>query len=152
MLRGDSHKLYLKLRRSYPTPPAEALSELNHVREIAEYYAGLPDTERQLLLAWAKKEESGVGLIPAALSGIPLLGLIFAPFMQQTIKRFPPWTWMLLWALGALAFTSGIYIHFRQKAWSTLHVFLLEQACKGESTPPPAGMPPLPPDTVSQNS
>ena len=135
MLRGDSHRLYLQLRRLYPTPRAGALAELDHVRAIADYYAGLRAGERHLLLAWAKKEESGVGLIPAALSGIPLLGLIFAPFMQQSIKRLPPWAWFLLWVVGAIAFTSGIYIHFRQKAWSTLHVFLLEQLCKDTGGP-----------------
>ncbi|HWI62929.1 MAG TPA: hypothetical protein VNT75_13870, partial [Symbiobacteriaceae bacterium] len=109
MLRGDSHRLYMQLRRLYPTPPAGPLAQLDHVRAIADYYAGLSAGERKLLLAWAKKEESGVGLIPAALSGIPLLGLIFAPFMQQSIKRLPPWTWFLLWVVGAVAFTSGIY-------------------------------------------
>jgi len=130
MLRGDSHRLYCELRRAYPTPPRGPVDRLNHVRAIAEYYAALDPAERHLLLAWAKKEESGIGLIPAALSGIPLLGLIFAPFMQQSIKRLPPWTWFLLWLVGATAFTAGIYIHYRQKAWTTLHVYLLERSCQ----------------------
>lgn len=130
MLRGDSHRLYLRLRRAYPTPPQGPVSQLDHVRAISDFYAGLDAVERNLLLAWAKKEESGLGLIPAALSGIPLLGLIFAPFMQQSIRQLPPWTWILLWLVGAVAFTAGIYIHFRQKAWSTLHVHVLEQLAK----------------------
>jgi hypothetical protein len=130
MLRGDSHRLYLELRRAHPTPPQGPVKQLDQVRIIADYYAGMTLEERNLLLAWAKKEESGIGLIPAALSGIPLLGLIFAPFVQQTIRQLAPWTWVLLWAAGAIGFVSGIYIHFRQKAWSTLHVHLLEQACR----------------------
>ncbi|HYF91459.1 MAG TPA: hypothetical protein VD969_04355 [Symbiobacteriaceae bacterium] len=127
MLRGDSHRLYCRLRRSYPTPPRGPMAELNHVRTIAQFYAGLDPGERDLLLAWAKKEESGLGLIPAALSGIPLLGLIFTPFMEKGIRSMPAWTWVLLWLVGALMLTAGIYIHYRQKAWSTLHVQLLEQ-------------------------
>jgi hypothetical protein len=130
VLRGDSHRLYRKLRRAYPEPPHGPLPELNHVRAIAKYYAGLDAAERHLLWAWAKKEESGIGLIPAALSGVPLLGLMFAPFVQQTVRRMAPWVWVMLWLVGATAFTAGIYIHFRQKAWSTLHVHLLEQACQ----------------------
>ena len=130
MLRGDSHRLYLELRRAHPTPPQGPVKQLDKVRTIAAYYAGMTPEERNLLLAWAKKEESGIGLIPAALSGIPLLGLIFAPFMQQTIRQLAPWMWMLLWAVGAVGFVAGVYIHYRQKAWSTLHVHLLEQVCR----------------------
>lgn len=132
MLRGDSHRLYRKLRRAYPTPPQGPLPELSHVRAIADFYKGLDASERHLVWAWAKKEESGIGLIPSALSGIPLLGLMFAPFVQQTVRRMAPWVWVILWLVGAVAFTSGIYIHFRQKAWSTLHVHLLEQACRAQ--------------------
>jgi hypothetical protein len=130
MLRGDSHRLYLELRRAYPKPPQGPVPQLDKVRTIAEYYAAMTPEERNLLLAWAKKEESGIGLIPAALSGVPLLGLIFAPFVQQTIRQLPHWAWMLLWVVGAVGLVTGIYIHFRQKAWSTLHVHLLEQACR----------------------
>ena len=130
MLRGDSHRLYEQLRQNHPTPPAGPLPELDQVRAIAAYYAQLDPSERQLLLAWAKKEESGLGLIPAVLSGIPLLGLIFAPFVQQSIKATAPYAWAVLWLVGAVAFVAGVYIHHRQKAYSTLHVVLLERMCQ----------------------
>ncbi|HYG58996.1 MAG TPA: hypothetical protein VD902_13130 [Symbiobacteriaceae bacterium] len=130
MLRGDSHRLYEQLRRTYPTPPAGPLPQMDHVRAIASYYAGLDAGERQLLLAWAKKEESGVGLIPAVLSGVPLLALIFAPFVQQSVKQLASGAWIFLWLVGALAFVAGIYIHYRQKAHATLHVALLERLCQ----------------------
>jgi hypothetical protein len=143
MLKGDSHRLYLTLRRRFPTPPAGRLDELNHVRAIHEYYARLNPAERHLLLAWAKKEESGLGFIPAALSGVPLIGLIFAPFLQQSIKHVAPRAWILLWLASAAAFVAGIYIHHRQRAFSTLHVVLLEGLCtrEGQLDPPPADKP-----------
>lgn len=136
MLRGDSHRLYRKLRRSFPNPQRDArLPQLAHVREIRDYYARLAPGERALLLAWAKKEESGIGIIPAALSGVPFLGLVFAPFIQQSIKHVYPGAWVVLWFLGSVAFIAGIYIHHRQKAFTTLHITLLEQLC--EDPPPP---------------
>jgi hypothetical protein len=131
LLRGDSHALYRLLRRMYPDPaPDKPLPRLNHVREIHSYYASLCPDDRLLLLAWAKKEESGIGLIPAALSGVPLLGLIFAPFLQQTVRHLAPYAWLFLWFVGACLFITGIYIHHRQKAYTTLHIALLEQLCK----------------------
>lgn len=144
MLRGDSHALYRKLRRNCPNPaPDKPLPRLAHVREIHTYYSRLRPDDRHLLLAWAKKEESGIGLIPAALSGVPLLGLIFAPFLQQTVKHIAPYAWLILWIVGACLFITGIYVHHRQKAYTTLHITLLEQLCK-EPTPssPPAPAPP----------
>jgi hypothetical protein len=59
------------------------------------------------------------------------MGLIFAPFLQQSIKHVAPRAWVLLWLLSSVAFVAGIYIHHRQKAWSTLHVHLLERLCTG---------------------
>jgi hypothetical protein len=141
MLKGDSHRLYLMLRRRFPQPPGGRLAELDHVRAIHDYYARLDPVERHLLLAWAKKEESGLGLIPAALSGIPLIGLIITPFLQEPLTHVGPMAWMLLWLIGALAFVAGIYIHYRQKAYSTLHVSLLEDLCKAKPEPEHQGSP-----------
>lgn len=132
MLQGDIHRLYLRLRRRWPDTVPQPLPPLTHVREIATYYAKLSPADRRLLLAWAKKEESGIGLIPAALSGIPLLGLMFAPFIQETVRRLAPSAWKLLWLAGCIAFISGIYVHHRQKAFTTLHVHLLEELCRSE--------------------
>ncbi|HEY3368185.1 MAG TPA: hypothetical protein VGK74_24295 [Symbiobacteriaceae bacterium] len=137
-MQGDVHAFYLKLRRNWPDPPAGKIPELNHVRVIAEYYAKLDPSERHLLLAWAKKEESGIGMIPATLSGIPLLGLLFVPMIQQAIKHLPHWFWMSAWAIGAVFFAAGVYVHQRQHAYATLHVQLLERLCAGEQ-PGPTG-------------
>lgn len=135
MLQGDIHRFYLRLRRHWPTPPASPIDDLDHVRSIYDYYGQLPLHERRLLLAWAKKEESGIGLIPAALSGIPLLLLIFAPLIQDSLKVLDPWAWISLWFGGALLFTVGIYIHQRQKAYTTLHVQILDHLTQAEQAP-----------------
>jgi hypothetical protein len=128
MLRGDAHRFYLKLRRRCPKPTGP-LKQLDYLRGIRSYYAQLEPGDRQLLLAWARKEESGIGLIPTALSGVPLIGLIFAPFIQGSVRLMAPWVWLALWLVGAVAFVMGVYIHHRQKAYTTLHIQILEQLC-----------------------
>lgn len=129
MVRGDVHRFYRTLRRSYPTPPVGPIPHLNHVREIATYYAGLEPADRQLLLAWARKEEGGMGIIPTTLSGVPVLGLIFTPLMQPTLKHMSLGACLALWTVGAVAFVAGVYIHFRQRAYTALHIHLLEYLC-----------------------
>jgi hypothetical protein len=128
MFQGDIHRLYQTLRREQPVPQ-EPLAVLDHVRQIRSYYGQINHRERLLLLAWAKKEESGIGLIPAAFSGVPLIGLIFAPFIEGSVKAMAPWVWMVLWFIGGMAFVMGVYVHRRQKAYTTLHIQILEQLC-----------------------
>jgi hypothetical protein len=132
VLKGDVHRFYLSLRRDLPAPDHKPIPHLQQVREIATYYAGISPDDRRLLLAWAKKEESGLGLIPTALSGIPLLGLLFAPFIQAVVRGLSPHAWALIWAIGAIFFLAGIYIHFRQRAFTALHIQVLEYSIRAE--------------------
>lgn len=133
MLRGDVDRFYKKLRRNWPIPPDGTLPELDHVREIASYYGQVTPEERRLLLAWARKEESGIGVIPAVLSGVPVLAVLFAPFLHEPIRRMAPWAWFSIWLGLMLAFASGIYIHQRHKAFTTLHIEILNQLCEADT-------------------
>lgn len=136
LLQGDVHRFYLMLRAKWPNPPTGRVPELDHVRAIAEYYARLDPDERQLLLAWARKEQSGIGVIPTALSGVPMVGLLFVPLIQQAIRDLSHWVWLSIWAAGVALFVTGIYVHQRQHAYTALHITLLERLCKGEHDPP----------------
>jgi len=144
MLRGDVDRFYHALRRDHPTPPPGPVTHLDHVRRIAAYYAKLSQEERRLLLAWAKKEESGIGVIPLALSSVPLFGLIFSGKVQEPIKPLPIPLVFSLWALAGALLIAGFYIHQRQKAYTTLHIVLLEQAIAQGDKPPPKRFKPVP--------
>ncbi|MGE5676103.1 MAG: hypothetical protein ACM3XM_19870 [Mycobacterium leprae] len=137
MLQGDVHRFYLKMRQRFPVPPDGRIADLDHVRVIADYYARITPEERSLLLAWAKKEQSGMGLIPFSLSGIPLIGLVFTPLLQPAIHHVRAWAWYLLWGGSVLLFVAGIYVHQRQQAYTTLHVHLLETLCRVKEEPLP---------------
>lgn len=132
MLRGDVDRFYQALRREHPTPPSEPIRRLDHVREIAAYYGKLSQEERLHLLAWAKKEESGIGIIPLALSAIPFFGLIISARLQDALSQLPIWQVFLVWILFGSLVLFGFYIHQRQKAYTMLHIVLLEQAIKQE--------------------
>jgi len=132
MLRGDVDRFYRALRREHPTPASGHIPRLDHVREIAAFYSRLGQEERLHLLAWAKKEESGIGIIPLALSAIPFFGLIISARLQESLSRLPIWQVFLVWLIFGSLVLFGFYIHQRQKAYTMLHIVLLEQAIKQE--------------------
>lgn len=128
MLRGDVDRFYQAIRREHPDPPPGPIRRLDHVRAIADYYARLSQQERLLMLAWARKEESGIGIIPLALSAIPFFGLIVSSRLQEVLHQLPIWQIFATWMLFGTLVLLGFYIHQRQKAYTTLHIALLEQA------------------------
>lgn len=137
MWRGDVERFYRALRQDHPAPPSGQIPCLDEVRAIAKYYAGLSPEERLLLLAWAKKEESGIGVIPLTLSSVPFVGLLLGNRLVEPLARTPVWVVFGLWVLSSLVVVLGFWIHQRQMAYTKLHIVLLEQANKrAESTRP----------------
>ncbi|MBY6277195.1 hypothetical protein [Symbiobacterium thermophilum] len=145
MMRGDVDRFYRAIRREHPEPPPGPIRHLDHVRTIADYYARLSQQERLLMLAWARKEESGIGIIPLALSAIPFFGLIVSARLQEVLNRLPIWQVFVTWLLFGSLVLLGFYVHQSQKAWTALHITLLEQAIAAaeaaQSEPAQAGAP-----------
>jgi len=142
MLRGDVDRFYRTLRREHPVPHPGPIRRLGHVREIAAYYAGLSQEDRLHLLAWAKKEESGIGIIPLALSAVPFFGLIVSARIQEVLDPLPVWKIFVIWTLFGALVVLGFYIHQRQKAYTALHIALLEQAIREGERQQAAAQPP----------
>lgn len=134
LLNGDVDALYRALSRRSPAP-GHALRELDDLRAMRRFYDSLSADDRRLLRARMKKEARGIGMIPVALSTLPLLTFVFARQLERQVALVQD---RALWLLAA-AFVLGLaalYIHHRQRALATLHLTLLDDAIAAEQQRP----------------
>lgn len=130
---GDAHRLYRRLRRRYPGTPPVPLPELDHLREIHRFYTSLDPDDLRLLLAWLKKERKGVGMIPVTLPAVIWFAFLFSSTIEKTVTERWPLGWVVLLALWVPVVLITVYVHFRERAWTDLHIALAEDALRGHS-------------------
>lgn len=129
--RGDAHKFYLKVKKTYhrqkKLEDIAELKEIKEIRKIEQMYRKIPiDTLKKIRYRMIK-EKNGTGIIPILVSSLPWLGFIFSKQLQAILfqEERPLWPWFIL--LYGLITLSTVIIHYREKAWASVHIELIEQ-------------------------
>jgi hypothetical protein len=129
--RGDAHKFYLKLKKEKKKgKELEQLKELKELREIRHFYRSLDTSTLWNIHNWILKEKNGSGLIPILVTAIPWVLFIFGNQVQEFFKNDEGYLWLLFVILYLTAVTISVNIHFREKAWATVHSRIIEDIIK----------------------
>lgn len=129
---GDAHRFYRRLRQRYPSGAIGGVKELDHLRQIRQFYDAMDAGDRRLLHAWLKKERQGIGMIPLALTSIIWFSFMFGKQIEKTVTDGWPFGWIGLLGIWVTVVLTAVYVHFREQAWTELHISLIEAAAEEE--------------------
>lgn len=125
--RGDAWKFYLKLRKtSQAGEEINQLKELIELENIKQFYAGLDRPTLQKIRYRMLKEKSGSGIIPLFVTTIPWLLFIFSKQLSKVLFQKGSHLWMAFIILYLTLLIFGVLLHFREKAWATVHVEFID--------------------------
>jgi hypothetical protein len=125
--RGDAHKLYLKLNRIYNKDHSiKHVQELQEVEDIRTFYQKLDTDSLKLVYYRMIKEKNGSGIIPLYVSSIPWFIILFSNKIQDFLFHDGGLLWVPFCIIYLLILTISILIHFREKAWASLHIEIIQ--------------------------
>lgn len=132
--RGDAHKLYLKFRQKISQgKDLKDVKEIKEITEIKSFYEQLEKSELVKIKYRMNKERNGSGILPLMVSSLPWLLFIFSKQLQNVLLDKDSYIPIVLFILSyTFLITISIIIHFREKAWSTLHIDIIEDVLNDE--------------------
>lgn len=97
-LRGDAHKVYLKLKKAaHQNQNAEEIDELAEMEEIRQLYLTLESATLRKVYYRMTKEKNGSGVVPILVSALPWLFFYFrsgcSNFYLKTAAGFGLFLW-----------------------------------------------------------
>ncbi|WP_106498322.1 hypothetical protein [Lentibacillus sp. Marseille-P4043] len=120
--RGDAHKTYLTLKRQKDIHTNKILKE---TAEIKSFYKSLDSEILKLVYYRMVKEQSGTGIIPIFVTAIPWLLFLFSNTIQDFLFRNNNLIWIGFVSLYLIILTGSAILHFKEKAWSALHIEII---------------------------
>jgi hypothetical protein len=130
-LRGDAHKLYLKLKRSKrDNYHLDHVAELKEVEEIQTFYTEIESLTLKKIRYRMIKEKKGSGIIPIYITSTPWLMLAFAKPLQEFLLKDGSQLWLIFILVYMAALTISIIVHFKEKAWAAVHIEIIEEILK----------------------
>jgi len=128
-VRGDAHKLYLRLREE----PIEDIKEsryLKEARDIKAFYQTLDNEALQLIYYQITKEKNGTGIIPILATGIPWLLFLFANPLENFLFHDGSKNWFVFSVIYLIILTISLFLHFKEKAWANVHSEIIQDILK----------------------
>ncbi|MBR3121412.1 hypothetical protein D1B32_19605 [Oceanobacillus profundus] len=124
-MRGDAHKLYLRLKEM----PIEDIKESRYLKEpasIKEFYQLLDSETLKLIYYQIVKEKSGIGIIPIFATAIPWLLFLFANPLENFLFHDGSSNWMIFSIIYLILLTISLILHFKEKAWAGVHTEIIQ--------------------------
>ncbi|PMC35155.1 hypothetical protein CJ195_20395 [Bacillus sp. UMB0899] len=130
--RGDAHKLYLKFKKA--SENGEQLNELSELKEIAEmktFYEKIETSTLEKIYYRILKEKNGMGMIPVFVSAGPWLLFLFSKQLQEFLFKNGATPFFIFITIYLAILIISVILHFKEKAWATIHLTLIEHILKG---------------------
>jgi hypothetical protein len=125
--RGDAHKLYMKLASVYKhDEPVGQVKELVEIQEIQSFYQTIDTKTLKLIHYRMIKEKQGSGIIPIFVTSIPWFFFLFSKQLQEFLFKEESLLFLLFGIFYMLTLTISVIVHFREKAWASLHIEMIQ--------------------------
>lgn len=125
--RGDAHRLFLQIKdRSKNKLAVKQLKILTEIEEIKSTYQNIDSSTLKLIYYRMIKEKNGSGIIPIFVTSIPWLLFLFAVQLQKYLFKNGSLLWALFVFIYVVILTFSVILHFREKAWASVHIEIIQ--------------------------
>lgn len=126
-LRGDAHKIFLKLEKALHTEQSiKHIKEFKEIEKVKSLYQSIDSDTLKLIYYRMVKEKNGSGIIPIFVSSIPWLIFMFSNQLSKFLFKEGSRLWLVFSFVYIVALTISVVLHFREKAWAAFHIEIIQ--------------------------
>lgn len=135
-LRGDAHKVYLKLKKAaHQNQNAEEIDELAEMEEIRQLYLTLESaTLRKVYYRMTKEKRLRRHSHPCFCFALALF--LFSQRLQQFLFKDGSWLWIIFVVLYVFMLIPSVFLHFREQSWASVHIEIIQDILKDREKEP----------------
>ncbi|MDR4949933.1 hypothetical protein [Neobacillus cucumis] len=127
-LRGDAHKIYLKLKRALNNEQSfQSVKEINQIEQIQNFYNTIDSPTLKKIHFCMIKEKNGSGMIPLLVSSGPWLLLLFSEQLQGFLFKEGSLLWIFFVFAYISILTISVILHFHEKSWAAVHIEIIQE-------------------------